>query len=398
MTSDNPRFRDPAFLTRHIQSIMNFYHPRCIDRVNGGFFHNFRDDGSIYDADIRHLVSSTRFIFNYAMAAQFFNHPEYLEAARHGIEFLRTRHRNLQTGGYAWILDRNRVRDGTNHCYGLAFVVLAYASALKAGITDARAYLEETYELMEHHFWAEQDKLYRDEISADWRVVSPYRGQNANMHSCEAMLAAYQATREQKFLDRAYTLARRITVDLAAKAGGLIWEHYDKGWEIDWEYNKDDPKNLFRPWGFQPGHQTEWAKLLMILRRYRKEDWLVSRAQSLFDAALERAWDREYGGICYGFAPDGSICDGDKYFWVQAESFAAAALLAERTGEQRYWDWYDRIWAYAWEHMVDHRYGAWYRTLDRQNNKYDDKKSPAGKTDYHTMGACYEVLTVVGRP
>jgi mannose/cellobiose epimerase-like protein (N-acyl-D-glucosamine 2-epimerase family) len=126
-------------------------------------------------------------------------------------------------------------------------------------------------------------------------------------------------------------------------------------------------------------------------------DWLQPTARRLFDTALDRAWDHEHGGICYGFAPDGTICDGDKYFWVQAESFAAAALLAARTGEERCWDWYDRIWDYSWRHMVDHRHGAWFRILDRQNNKYDDKKSPAGKTDYHTMGACYEVLNVVGR-
>jgi hypothetical protein len=36
------------------------------------------------------------------------------------------------------------------------------------------------------------------------------------------------------------------------------------------------------------------------------------------------------------------VCDDDKYFWVQAESLAAAALLASRTGEAKYWDWYDR--------------------------------------------------------
>lgn len=395
MTSNNPQFRDPEFLTRHIQTIMDFYHPRCIDRINGGFFHYFHDDGSIYDAHTRHLVSSTRFIFNYAMAAKCFNKEEYREIARHGIEFLRTRHRNPQTGGYAWILDKDQVRDSTNHCYGLAFVVLAYATALKAGIEEAASYLEETYELMERHFWSGRDGLYKDEISIDWSTLSPYRGQNANMHSCEAMLAAYEATREQKYLDRAYTLARRITLDLAAKAGGLIWEHYDEDWEVDWEYNKYDPKNLFRPWGFQPGHQTEWAKLLLILERHRKEDWQLPKAGFLFDRALERAWDTEYGGICYGFDLQGNVCDGDKYFWVQAESLAAAALLADRTGEQVYWDWYDRIWNYAWEHMVDHQYGAWYRILDRQNHKYDDLKSPAGKTDYHTMGACYEVLNVL---
>ncbi|WP_271003737.1 AGE family epimerase/isomerase, partial [Listeria seeligeri] len=65
--STSPDFRSPAFLRAHIADTMAFYHPRCID-PNGGFFHYFRDDGSIYDASHRHLVSSTRFVFNYAMA------------------------------------------------------------------------------------------------------------------------------------------------------------------------------------------------------------------------------------------------------------------------------------------------------------------------------------------
>jgi mannose/cellobiose epimerase-like protein (N-acyl-D-glucosamine 2-epimerase family) len=397
MSSDDPSFRDPTFLDRHIRQTMAFYHPRCIDHQCGGFFHFFRDDGSIYDADTRHLVSSTRFIFNYAMAFRRFGNPEYRDATSHGIAFLRDAHRNPATGGYAWLLSRDGVLDGTNHCYGLAFVVLAYAKALEAGLVHAREHLEETWQLMERRFWSEADGLYRDEISGDWAVVSPYRGQNANMHSCEAMLAAYEATGEVKYLDRAERLAQEVTVGLAGKADGLVWEHYDSSWNVDWDYNRDDPKHLFRPWGYQPGHQTEWAKLLLILERHRPAEWLLPTARHLFDTAMHRAWDAELGGIFYGFAPDHSVCDADKYFWVQAESFAAAALLAARTGEERYWGWYDRIWAYAWRHMVDHQYGAWFRILDRRNNKYDDKKSPAGKTDYHTMGACYEVLNVVGK-
>ena len=39
-------------------------------------------------------------------------------------------------------------------------------------------------------------------------------------------------------------------------------------------------------------------------------------------------------------------------------------------------------------------YGAWFRILDSKNKKYDNLKSPAGKVDYHTMGACYEVLNL----
>ncbi|MEZ5447590.1 MAG: AGE family epimerase/isomerase [Thiolinea sp.] len=388
-------FGSRDFLETHIRTTLAFYQPHVHDQA-GGFFQHFRDDGSIYDAHTRHLVSSTRFVFNYAMAACHF--PERAaqdqEWVRHGLRYLEQVHRQPASagGGYAWLLGREGVQDGTNHCYGLAFVMLAGATALLAGVEEGRATLESAWELLEQHFWDEQHGLYRDEASADFSVVAPYRGQNANMHSCEALLWAYEATHEPRYLQRAALLADNITRRQAAKAGGLIWEHYDADWNVDWDYNRDNPKHLFRPWGFQPGHQTEWAKLLLILQRHDPADWRVTRAAELFDRALAQAWDQEYGGICYGFAPDGGICDGDKYFWVQAESFAAAALLHAATGEPRYQDWYQRIWAYSWEHLVDHQYGAWFRILSRDNHQYDDLKSPAGKTDYHTMGACYEVL------
>lgn len=393
-----PDFRSRAFLLEHIRHTMAFYHPRAID-PQGGFFHFWRDDGAIYDARTRHLVSSTRFVFNYAMARRQFGSPEYLGAAQHGLLFLRSRHRAPATGGYAWVLEGDKVADGTNHCYGLAFVLLAYSHALMAGVTEARPWIAETFDLLERRFWQAEHGLYADEASPDWAVLSPYRGQNANMHACEALLAAFDATGEDRYLKRAESIARNITVRQAALANDLVWEHYRPDWSVDWDYNRDDKTNIFRPWGYQPGHLAEWAKLLLILERHanRLDDagWLAPRAVALFDAAMAHAWDREHGGLVYGFAPDGSVCDGDKYFWVQAESLAAAALLAHRTGEQEYWRWYDRIWAYGWKHFVDHRYGAWYRILTRDNRKISDEKSPAGKTDYHTMGACYEVLNVL---
>jgi len=399
-----PDFRSADFLREHIAQTMAFYHPHAIDPA-GGFFHYFKDDGTIYDRSHRHLVSSTRFVVTYALAAIEFDNAEYLDAARHGLRYLREVHRNPYTGGYAWTIRDEQPEDRTNHAYGVAFVLLAYATALKAGISEAAAWMDETWRLLEQHYWDADAGLYRDEADADWHF-SGYRGQNANMHMCEAMLAAYQASDEPRYLERALVLADHVTRRQAAKADGLVWEHYDADWNIDWDYHRDDPKHLFRPWGFQPGHQTEWAKLLMImepllLERGREEPWLLPTATHLFDTALARAWDNEHGGICYGFAPDGSICDDDKYFWVQAESLAAAALLHARTGAAVYDDWYVKLWAYSWRHFVDHRYGAWYRILTRDNRKYDDEKSPAGKTDYHTMGACYEVLALIrsgGRP
>jgi len=390
-----PAFKDKAFLVNHARSIMDFYHPRCIDNELGGFFHHFRDDGSIYDSSTKHLVSSTRFIFNYSIAFIHFNNNHYIDVITHGIDFLRNSHLNKNTGGYAWILEGNKVKDSINHCYGLAFVLLAYSTAYKAGIKEAQSYIEETFELMEKHFWLNDYELYADEISADWVNVSNYRGQNSNMHSCEALIAAFEATNDKKYIDKALIIANNICNQLAGQADGLIWEHYNSNWKVDWSYNKDNPDDLFKPWGFQVGHHTEWSKLLLILERYSSEDWLLPRAIELFEDAVEMGWDEKNQGLYYGFAPNGDICDKNKYFWVQAESIAAAALLAKRTKDNQYWDWYERIWRFSWEYMVDHKYGAWYRILDSSNNKYDNLKSPAGKTDYHTMGACYEALNAL---
>lgn len=388
-------FRSKTFLLDHIKSILDFYEPNIIDQ-QGGFFHNFLDDGTTFDTHQKHLVSSTRMIFNYAKAYELFGDEVYKQHAQHGFDYLRKVHWDGVRKGYNWTLNNHAPDDQTNHCYGLAFVILAHCAAAELKLSGAEQGIEDTWQLMEDHFWQPEQGLYADEVSSDWSETSSYRGQNANMHSCEAMLAAHSITREKKYLNRAYSLAKKITVELAGKANGLIWEHYDCNLNIDWDYNRDDPKNLYRPWGFQPGHQTEWAKLLLILYKFKPEAWMLDRAEALFNAVLPLSWDEKLGGIFYGFDPEGKICDDEKYFWVQAETFAAAARLAAATGNDVYWQWYDKIWDYSYTHMIDHRYGAWYRVLNRQNQRLSNQKSTAGgKCDYHTLGACYDVYKVL---
>nr|WP_297456740.1 AGE family epimerase/isomerase [uncultured Halomonas sp.] len=386
---------DPLQLQAHIRKIMAFYHPGCID-PNGGFFHYLRDDGSIDDRYHRHLVSSTRYVFTYARYGAYFDEPEYLHWARHGLAYLEKQHFQTRYQGYAWALQDGEVEDDTNHCYGLAFVMLAYATALKAGIDEAREGLYRVHALQTRRFWEPQWQLYADEADSRWRV-SDYRGQNANMHSCEALIAAFEATGDEQFIERALSIANAICRRQARQGNGWIWEHYDRNWRADFAYNRHDPKHLFRPWGFQPGHQTEWAKLLVVLARHHREAWLIPTARQLFLSTVEKAWHPHYGGLVYGLDLDGTISDGDKYFWVQAESLAAAAMLGELTGERRFWRWYERIWEFSLRHMVDHRHGAWYRILSPDNRPYTDLKSPAGKVDYHTMGACYDIIDALRR-
>ena len=393
-----PDFCDRDFLRDHALWVMSFYGEQAVDPT-GGQFHYFLDDGQVYDRVQRHLVSATRFVVTHAMAFELSGQPAYKAGAAHALRFLELAFRDAQAGGYHWTLQwRDGLavpQDRTKHMYGLAFVMLAAARAARIGVDGSLPVLHDTYALAERHFFEPAAQLYADEATPGWAVAA-YRGQNANMHACEALIAAFEATQEEHFLQRAEALAHGITVRLAGRTGGDIWEHHHTDWSPDWDYNRDDRSNIFRPWGYQPGHFTEWAKLLCQLDAHLPRPWHLPRAVALFDRAWAAAWDPLHGGMHYGFAPDGSICDPAKYHWVQAETLAAAALLALRTGEPRFRDAYLRQWQYCWQHFVDHEYGAWHRILTADNQNLTREKSPAGKVDYHDIGACHDVWRAIG--
>lgn len=388
-----PDFGSQAFVTEHLKSILSFYYPQCLDLHQGGYYQSFDEQGKVSKSNTqRHLVSSTRLCINFAMAAKQFNNQDYLQAAVHGVNYLRAAHLNGTTGGYAWIVDKATTVDGDNYCYGIAFVLMAYARTYQAGASEVYDYIEETFALMEQHWWREEDQLYVDVIDESWQQVSAYRGQNANMHCCEAMIAAYEATGQQHYLERAMLLAQRMTVQLAGQCDGKIWEHYDQQWQADFAYNAGDTENKLRPWGYQPGHFTEWAKLLLILHSHNPQNWLVQRAKGLFDKAMEIGFDPRYGGLYYGVAPSGEVCSDSKYSWVQAETIAAAAIMATTLNNGLYACIYQQLWQYAWTYMIDHKLKCWHRNLTRDNIPFTQSSVAMGRTDYHSICACIEIL------
>jgi mannose/cellobiose epimerase-like protein (N-acyl-D-glucosamine 2-epimerase family) len=288
---------------------------------------------------------------------------------------------------------------------------------------------------MEERFWEPDAHLYADEATPDWHV-SAYRGQNANMHAVEAHMAAWDATRDAKHLARARAIAHAMCVRQAARVEAatghaLVYEHYDAAWNVDLEFNRDKPGDRFLPYGFQPGHLLEWAKLLMQLHERRdagggeaeaESGWRPAVAARFFRAAL-RGWDESHGGLVYSMLPTKELpfCNvrrggsararrlrsgpltlsppsfspsqAEKYKWPTAEGIAAAALLARHSeGEERrfFLEWYTKMWAYCWRSFVDHSQGGWFRVLGRAGEKLDDIKCPHGKVDYHVVGMCLD--------
>ena len=73
--------------------------------------------------------------------------------------------------------------------------------------------------------------------------------------------------------------------------------------------------------------------------------------------------------------------------WPVAEAVGAAAAIAGRTGEERYREWYGRLWRYADEHLVAPG-GNWYERLTADTERVASDDGPAVEPGYHPVGAC----------
>eukprot|EP01084_Bolivina_argentea_P061641 112688_1 len=432
-------FQNKDFLLSQFIKTIDFHLDNEIDHVAGGYYHQLYPNGKPVDKINRSLVGVCRGILIYAYATVLFDKIQLKDKARacriacaHGLTFLET-HFQQPNEGYAWKLEvlynnngsipNIKVTDNTKMCYGHAFVHACIGAAVKANICSKNL-LNKSWKILEKYFYNSKDELYYAEINGnDWNIISNYRGQNCNMHMTEAMIIAYEATLDIKYLNRAITLAKRLMIDLSKQSKhNIFYEHYDNKWQIDYKYNKSEPYYLLRtrPWGYSCGHCAEWAKLLMIIyslcnknnNKDKINKWMVDKAIYLFNIVL-KFWDVDNGGgILYLFDEEMNVCDNDKYMWCHPEALTSSFLLGMYyknnkkilNGKDKakfYFDWYNTIYKYCYTYLIDSK-GGWYSLLDVNNqlktrniadsNDSEMQKQKTWMSDYHSMSAIYEIL------
>lgn len=260
---------------------------------------------------------------------------------------------------------------GEKSAYPHAFVVLAAATATCAGRPGAAALLEEALAVWDAHFWDDDHGMVVEEWSEDFTVLDEYRGVNANMHSVEALLAAYDATGSREHLDRALRIVTRVVHTLGPAHQWRLPEHFDTSWQPLLDYNRDVPAHPFRPFGATVGHWLEWARLAVQLGAAlgpSAPGWLLDDARSLFDAAVAEGWAVDGAdGFVYTVDWSGRPVVRQRMHWVAAEATATAATLHAATGDASYAAWYETWWDHIAEVFLDDRLGSWHHELDPQN-------------------------------
>jgi mannose/cellobiose epimerase-like protein (N-acyl-D-glucosamine 2-epimerase family) len=292
--------------------------------------------------------------------------------------------------------------DDAKAAYVHAFAVLAGATATAAGADGGRALLDEALEVWQRRFWDDAAGLAVEEWDRAWTTLSDYRGANANMHGVEATLAAADALaptdagRAAALRRQALRTTERVVHGWARERGWRLPEHFTAAWEPLPEHNRDEPAHPFRPFGVTVGHQFEWARLALHVRAVTDDPpgWLLADAVALFDAAADRGWAADgEEGFPYTLDWDDRPVVGARMHWVVCEAVAAAAVLAEVTGNPRYPELRGRWLDHGETRFADPSTGSWHHELTPSGDVATG--TWAGQPDVYHLA---QMLLLDGRP
>jgi sulfoquinovose isomerase len=354
-------------------------------QVEGGF--GWLDDHGEPDLDRPSQLWITSRMTHVFALGDLMGHPGCGPLADHGLRAIRDVFEDREHGGWFSEDPAGTSPPAGKEAYAHSFVLLAAASGAIAGREPASALLDEAVAVLTRHFWSEDERACLEGWDRRWEETEPYRGANANMHMVEAFLAAGDATGDPVWFERALQIAERLISDVARTHDWRVLEHFDDRWRPQTEYNADQPRHPFRPYGITPGHGLEWSRLLLQVRASLPSppDWLLDAARGLFARATAEGWQAN-GGFAYTTDHEGHPVVADRMHWVVTEAIGAAAALHAETRSAEYERWYRTLWDFAELHLLDRRRGSWHAELDEALQP--SARTWKGKPDvYHSLQA-----------
>ena len=368
------------YLRQDVTRQLDFFRPML--RKDGGFdVPDFK--GAPLGDGPQEIHTTARMVHSYGLAKQF-GYGDCDDIIDAGMDFLWNVHRDQINGGYFTSMHREGTpADDSKQAYGHVFVLLAAATAKDAGHGGADRLIADVTGILQEKFWEGANGRFADEFRADWAPFSSYRGLNSNMHAVEAHLAAFEASDDTAYLDRAGRILDFFFHDLPPRYGWRLPEHFSAVWDVDETYEGNP---MFRPAGSTPGHSFELGRL--ALHHWdlcgRQDQTLVEKARRLIEQAIQDATLPE-GGFAYTME-NGRIGKADRYWWPVTEAIGAVAALQKVDPTAKDEALYRALWVLCDSRFIDHERGGWFPEIDEAGRPR--AKQFQGKPDiYHSIQA-----------
>ena len=288
-----------------------------VDRVHGGFHETLGFDG-LPKSNPKRMRTMARQIYVFSVAKLLGWDGPADELIAHGIDFINS-HGRTHSGG--WVRTFNpdgSVLDSTEDVYDHAFVLLALAHATKAGHPGAEELGRQTFDFLKDHL---EDDTQRGYFETPERTNQ--RRSNPHMHLLEAFLAWYTVTGERLHLRRAVRVVDLFRDAFFDTDTWTLGEFFDANWI---------PEASERGQWTEPGHQFEWASLLVDFGNVTAQTDLLEHARKLYATGIAYGLNRTTGLAYNAVSRFGVPIDRMSRSWPQAEAVKAEIALRELGG------------------------------------------------------------------
>jgi len=343
------------------------------DRLRGGFEESLTSAGPSANQPRRARVQ-VRQIYSFARGASLgWNSDEARRLATQGLKYFLAHYRRSDGLFRTLVAADGKPLDERAFLYDQAFVLLALAESerlLRPGpelVDAARALRSALYRHL---------KRPGPGFSSGVPDAMPLLS-NPHMHLLEAALSWMSVGNDAEWrtlADEIVALALGRFIDAAS---GALRENFDEHWV---------PLAGSAGRIVEPGHQFEWAWLLLC--------WARAGGAGSSQAAATLVQIGETHGIRDGVAinallDDFSIHDAEARLWPQTERLKAAALMAATTQDPRYWSMAARAAQGLRRYLDTEVPGLWYDRL-KPDGQFVQQSAPASSF-YHIVCAIAEL-------
>lgn len=381
------RFRTPAarqelaafYRNALLSDVIPFWLRHGLDHEHGGFLTALDRDGTLLDDD-KSIWFQGRGAW---MMATLFNtmerRPEFLDAARSGVEFLRS-HSAAPDGKLYFLVTRDgRPLRMRRYAYSEAFSAIANAAYARAAGDEAShnaaialfgAYLD--YSFTPGQTTPKWEMQTRPMIGIGPLMIGVSIAQELRENLGDVVVQGKTCT---QWIDDFITQIERnfvkpdweVVMEVVAPDGAIL-DHFD-GRQLN------------------PGHAIECVWFLLHEGKLRSERRYIDLGLAMLDWMWKRGWDEEYGGLFYfrdlRGLPVQEYWHDMKFWWPHCEAIIASILAWKLTGDEKYVRMHAAVHDWSFRHFADAEYGEWFGYLHRDGRLSSRLKGNVWKGPFH---------------
>lgn len=361
------------------------------DDEHGGYYGYMDFDLNVDKQYEKGCILNSRILWFFSNAYMTLKDKTLLSEADHAYKFMRDCCEDKEFGGVFWSVSYDgKPLDTTKHIYNQAFAIYAlssyYAASNDGGAlefamdlfdkietigTDSYGYLESFNRKWELE---DNDKLSENGLLAD-------KTMNTLLHVLEAYTELYRVNKDEK--------VKTALVKILDAFKNQVYNENTNRLEVFFDEKMNTISDLY-----SYGHDIEASWLLDRACTVLSDEKITAETHEYTNALAEEVYKEALDNGAMNNECFKGVVDTTRVWWVQAEAMVGFYNCYEKTGEEKYKDITEKLWAYIKKYIIDKRPGSeWFWDLDRDGNPVSKKPIvEPWKCPYHNGRMCMEII------